>query len=650
VNEKVKNLIQNLLTPTFFKRVAFFVLSDILISMLSLYLAFLIRFDFSFSFEYKEIYINLLPFFIIFKIFVFWVFKVYKITWRYVSITEVLKIGNSTLIVMFGFIFMVFISRNYPHLTRTLPFGSFNSFSSLPISVILIDSLLFFLFSSALRISKRVYLELIKGYTTKRGLSTLIIGAGNTGEMILRDIKRTGYVEFYPVGFLDDDKRKIGTYLHGVKVLDKIENLEKVIKAYSIEAIIIAIASLSHRELTGIYISAKKIGVKTIKIIPKIYNFEKPEISVKKLEDINIEDLLARKTVQVDLKKIGSFLNHKKVLITGAGGSIGSEIALQTYQFNPSELILFDIDETELFNLELKLNKLFKADGVKLHFIVGDIRDYKKLEEVIESFRPQIIFHSAAYKHVPMMEYNPDEAVKVNVFGTYNLAKLSQQFGVEKFINISTDKAVRPKSIMGATKRLSEYICRAFNELGKTEYISVRFGNVVGSRGSVLPLWLEQIKQGGPITVTHPDMKRYFMTIHEAVSLVLMASAVGRGGEILVLDMGEPVKILDLAEQFIRINGLEPYRDIDIKFTGIRPGENLFEDILTAEEGTDATMYERIFIAKGDNCFTLKDIETIMDKFKKILHDKKGKEEIRKTLQEVLQENKISCYPSLLSS
>jgi FlaA1/EpsC-like NDP-sugar epimerase len=643
VNEKVKNLIQNLLTPTFFKRTAFFVLSDILISMLSLYLAFLIRFDFSFPFEYKEIYTNLLPFFIIFKIFIFWVFKVYKITWRYVSITEVLKIGNSTLIVMFGFIFMVFISRNYPHLTRTLPFGSFNSFSSLPISVILIDSLLFFLFSSALRISKRVYLELIKGYTTKRGLRTLIIGAGNTGEMILRDIKRTGYVEFYPVGFLDDDKRKIGTYLHGVKVLDKIENLEKVIKAYSIEAIIIAIASLSHRELTGIYISAKKFGVKTIKIIPKIYNFEKPEISVKKLEDINIEDLLARKTVQVDLKKIGSFLNHKKVLITGAGGSIGSEIALQTCQFNPSELILFDIDETELFNLELKLSKLFKADGVKLHFIVGDIRDYKKLEEVIESFRPQIIFHSAAYKHVPMMEYNPDEAVKVNVFGTYNLAKLSQQFGVEKFINISTDKAVRPKSIMGATKRLSEYICRAFNDLGKTEYISVRFGNVVGSRGSVLPVWLEQIKQGGPITVTHPDMKRYFMTIPEAVSLVLMASAVGKGGETLVLDMGEPVKILDLAEQFIRINGLEPYRDIDIKFTGIRPGENLFEDILTAEEGTDATMYERIFIAKGDNCFTLKDIETIIKNLNEIVYGEKGKEKekmIKQFLQDVILNSK----------
>jgi FlaA1/EpsC-like NDP-sugar epimerase len=643
VNEKVKNLIQNLLTPTFFKRTAFFVLSDILISALSLYLAFLIRFDFSFSFEYKEIYINLLPFFIIFKIFVFWVFKVYKITWRYVSITEVLKIGNSTLIVMFGFIFMVFISRNYPHLTRTLPFGFFNSFSSLPISVILIDSLLFFLFSSALRISKRVYLELIKGYTTKKGLRTLIIGAGNTGEMILRDIKRTGYVEFYPVGFLDDDKRKIGTYLHDVKVLDKIENLEKVIKAYSIEAIIIAIASLSHRELTGIYLSAKKFGVKTIKIIPKIYNFEKPEINVKKLEDINIEDLLARKTVQVDQKKIGSFLNQKKVLITGAGGSIGSEIALQTCQFKPSELILFDIDETELFHLELKLSKLFKVDEVKLHFIVGDIRDYKKLEEVIESFRPQIIFHSAAYKHVPMMEYNPDEAVKVNVFGTYNLAKLSIQFNVEKFINISTDKVVKPKSIMGATKRMAEYICKAFNDSNKTEFVSVRFGNVIGSRGSVLTVWLEQIKQGGPITVTHPDMKRYFMTISEAVSLVLMASVVGRGGEILVLDMGEPVKILELAEEFIKLHGLEPYKDIDIIFTGIRPGENLFEDILTAEEGTDATMYERIFIAKGDKCFSLKDIETIIKNLNEIVYGEKGKEKekmIKQFLQDVILNSK----------
>jgi FlaA1/EpsC-like NDP-sugar epimerase len=641
MNEKVRNLIQNLLTPTFFKRTAFFVLSDILISMLSLYLAFLIRFDFSFPLEYKEIYINLLPLFLIFKIFVFWVFKVYKITWRYVSITEVLKIGNSTLIVMSGFIFMVFISRNYPHLTRTLPFGFFNSFSSLPISVILIDGLLFFLFSSALRISKRVYLELIKGYTTKRGLRTLIIGAGNTGEMILRDIKRTGYVKFYPVGFLDDDKRKIGTYLHGVKVLDKIENLEKVIKAYSIEAIIIAIASLTHRELTGIYISAKKFGVKTIKIIPKIYNFEKPKISVKKLEDINIEDLLARKTVQVDQKKIGSFLNQKKVLITGAGGSIGSEISLQTCQFNPSELILFDIDETELFNLELKLNKLFKADGVKLHFIVGDIRDYKKLEEVIESFRPQIIFHSAAYKHVPMMEYNPDEAVKVNVFGTYNLAKLSTQFNVEKFINISTDKVVKPKSIMGATKRMAEYICKAFNDSNKTEFVSVRFGNVIGSRGSVLTVWLEQIKQGGPITVTHPDMKRYFMTISEAVSLVLMASVVGRGGEILVLDMGEPVKILDLAEQFIKLHGLEPYKDIDIIFTGIRPGENLFEDLLTAEEGTNATMYERIFIAKDSKNFTLEEIEILIENLKKIIYGKKNQEK-EKMIRHILQE---ACLP-----
>jgi FlaA1/EpsC-like NDP-sugar epimerase len=593
--------------------------------------------------EYKETYIIVLPFFILLKIFTFWVFKIYKITWRYVSLSELFKIGNSTLIVLFMLISTVFTLRNYSQFSEILPLKLYSTFSSIPISVVLIDSLLFLFATSLLRISKRMYLEVIKNKKMKKGLRTLIIGAGNVGEMVLRDIKKQDYSDFYPIGFLDDDKTKIGTYIHNVKVLDNTENLEEIIKSYSVDAVIVAIPSLNHKKLKEIYTVAKKYGVNTIKIIPKIYNFERPEINVKKLEDIKIEDLLARKTVKVDFEKIRSFISGKRILITGAGGSIGSEIAVQTSQFKPSELILLDVDETELFYLESKLSEMFPFSD-KLHFVVADIRDFLKLGEIFDIFRPQIVFHAAAYKHVPMMEYNPDEAVKVNVFGTYNLANLSTQFNVEKFINISTDKAVKPKSIMGATKRMAEYICKAFNDSDKTEFVSVRFGNVIGSRGSVLPVWLEQIKHGGPITVTHPDMKRYFMTIPEAVSLVLMASAVGRGGEILVLDMGGPVKILELAEELIRINGLEPYKDIDIKFTGIRPGENLFEDILTAEEGTDATMYEKIFIAKGDKCFTLKDIEVLMDKFKKILHDKKGKEEIRKILQEVLRENKTSDY------
>jgi len=639
-----KNLFQNILRPTLSKRIAFFLISDILICILSLYFAFLLRFDFIFPDKSKETYVIALPFFVVLKIFTFLIFKIYKITWRYVSLSELFKIANSTLIVLFISIFTVFTFRNYSQFLDFLPPYLNNTFSSIPISVLLIDGLLFLFATSFLRISKRAYFEVIKNKKIKKGLRTVIIGAGNVGEMVLRDIKKQNYCDFYPIGFLDDDKTKIGTYIHNVKVLDNTENLEEIIKIYSIDAVIVAIPSLNHKKLRGIYTVAKQCGVKTIKIIPKIYSLEKPEINVKKLEDIKIEDLLARQTVKVDFEKIRFFISGKRVLITGAGGSIGREIALQTSQFEPSELILLDVDETDLFYLESKLSETFSFKD-KLNFIVADIRDYLKLREVFERFNPQIVFHAAAYKHVPMMEYNPEEAIKVNIFGTYNLAKLSKHFNVEKFINISTDKAVKPKSIMGATKRLAEYICKAFNDSSKTEFISVRFGNVIGSRGSVLPLWLDQIKKGGPVTVTHPDMKRYFMTIPEAVSLVLMASAVGKGGEILVLDMGKPVRILELAQELIRIHGLEPYKDIDIKFTGIRPGENLFEEILTAEEGTDATVYEKIFITKGNKNFTLEEIETIMDNFKEIIQYKKGKEEIiRKFLYEILQGNKIPYY------
>lgn len=628
----IKNFLKNLLKPTSFKRTVFFLVSDILIAIFSLYFAFLIRFDFSLPPQYVRLFVIAFPFFIFIKIALFYIFNLYKISWRYVSLLELLKIGNSTLIATLVLVSSVFALRNYTPFSKILPLKFYRAFSSIPISVVFIDSLLFFIATSTLRISKRFYLEIIKGRQIKKGLRTIIVGAGNVGEMVLRDIKRQNYTEFYPIGFLDDDKRKIGAYIHNIKVLDSIENLEKIVKDYNVEAIIIAINSLSHKKLTKIYIEAKNCGVKTIKIIPKIYDVEKPEITLKKLEDIKIEDLLARQAVRTDFKKVESFLKGKRVLTTGAGGSIGSEIVMHALQFNPSELILLDIDETELFNMEVKISKIPYSG--KLHFIVGDIRDFEKMNKVFERFKPDIVFHAAAYKHVPMMEYNPDEAVKVNIFGTYNLAKLSTQYNVERFVLISTDKAVKPKSVMGATKRVAEYICKAFNDSCKTEFISVRFGNVIGSRGSVLPVWLEQLKQGGPLTVTHPDMKRYFMTIPEAVSLVLLASAVGKGGEIMVLDMGEPVRIIDLAETFIRIHGLEPYKDIDIKFTGIRPGENLFEDILTAEEGTIATKYEKIFIAKENKNLSINEIENFLDNIGKIMINGNSDLLIKKILQD----------------
>jgi FlaA1/EpsC-like NDP-sugar epimerase len=471
-----------------------------------------------------------------------------------------------------------------------------------------------------LRISKRLYLEGIRERKpATRAKKTIILGAGNTGEMILRDMARQGFSGFCPVGFLDDDTAKAGAYIHGVKVLGDTNMLGKIVPRYGVEAVIIAIPSLDHKALSRLYNSATKLKVQNIKIVPRIYECSSPEINLKNLEDISIEDLIGRQSITVDLQEISSFLKGRVVLVTGAGGSIGSEIAVQTCSFQPSKLILFDIDETELHNLGLKLDRLFPGSAETTRFIAGDIRDRIRIEEVFSEYAPEVVFHAAAYKHVPMMEYNPKEAVKVNIFGTYALAKAAEEHRVAKFVMISTDKAVRPTSVMGATKRMAEHICEAFNAVSETEYMSVRFGNVLGSRGSVLPLFLDQLKYGGPITVTHPEMKRYFMTIPEAVSLVLQAAVLGNGGEVLVLDMGDLVPIMEIAEELIRMHGLEPYRDVDIQFVGLRPGEKLFEEIITAEEGTDASKHEKIYIARNGGRYSLDQIHVIMKEFNRFL-------------------------------
>ena len=441
------------------------------------------------------------------------------------------------------------------------------------------------------------------------------------------------------VGLLDDDKTKVGTYIHGTKVLGTTDFLEKAVVKYGIEAVIVAIPSLNHKTLREMYNSARKLKIEDIKIVPRIYDFDRPDINLKALEGISIEDLIGRQSIAVDYKGIRNFVNDRTVMVTGAGGSIGSEIIMQICSFNPKEVVLFDIDETELHNLGLKLKRLFPHLSAKTYYVTGDVRDEIRLSEALAEHKPQILFHAAAYKHVPMMEHNPKEAVKVNMFGTYLLAKASVKFGVEKFIMISTDKAVRPTSVMGATKRMAEHICKAMNNSMEhealsgdlhpspvtrhpsTRFISVRFGNVLGSRGSVLPLFMEQLKYGGPITITHKDMQRYFMTIPEAVSLVLQASTMGEGGEVFVLDMGEPVKIVDLAEELIRIHGLEPYKDIDIETIGLRPGEKLFEEILTAEEGTVASKHERVYIARNSEKYSLGEIESILHEFKALLSE-----------------------------
>ena len=489
----------------------------------------------------------------------------------------------------------------------------------------------------------------MKRNKTGNGLRTLIIGAGNTGDMIIRDMSRLDSSGFNPAGLLDDDVNKIGNHIHGVKVLGKIDALKEVISRYGIESVIIAIPSLNYKLLRTIYNTARKFGVKTIKIIPRIYDFHKPYLNLRNLEDIKTEDLIGRQVVEVDYKEVEGFLEGTRILITGAGGSIGSEITRQVCGFNPERVVLYDIDETALHNMEIDTRRLFPYLRNKLHFIVGNILDEEKVDWIFKEFRPDIVFHSAAYKHVPMMECNPEEAVKVNIFGTYKLADAAVKHGVKRFILISTDKAIRPTSIMGATKRMAEYVCKAFNEdrsqrsevrsqneadCTKTEFISVRFGNVLGSRGSVLPLFMEQLKYGGPLTVTHKDMQRYFMTIPEAVSLVLQSSVIGKGGDVLVLDMGEPVKIVSLAEELIRLNGLEPYKDIDLEFIGLRPGEKLFEEILSAEESMEATKHEKVFIARDSKIYTREDIKNMLSGFDLIIKSPvKEKSKIREHIK-----------------
>jgi FlaA1/EpsC-like NDP-sugar epimerase len=368
-----------------------------------------------------------------------------------------------------------------------------------------------------------------------------------------------------------------------------------------------------------IHEQAVRSGIDTIKVVSPVADFDQPGVSLKNLEEISVEDLIGRQAVEVDREEIRSFLTDRVVLVTGAGGSIGSELAMQVCDFRPKRIVLFDIDETDLHNIQRRLEKSGTTGFFPIEYVTGDVRDPARVEEVFSRFRPEIVFHAAAYKHVPMMELNPLEALKVNIIGTNILARTAQKYSAGAFIMISTDKAVRPTSVMGASKRLAEEICRVQNGQGETAFISVRFGNVLGSRGSVLPIFMDQLKCGGPLTVTHKDMERYFMTIPEAVSLVLQASVIGQGGEVMVLDMGDPVRIVSLAEELIRIHGLTPYRDIDIVFTGMRPGEKLFEEMLTAEEGTSATRRDKIYVAKSGKGLLVTDIPRILDECERLI-------------------------------
>ncbi len=595
---KITGLFRNI-TP--FKRTLFFALADGMIFIVSIYVSYALKFGLKpevHAFPHGYI-LNAIPLFLIVKYAVFFRMRLYQFTWQFVGLSDLYNLLKAS-VISASILFLIYV----------IGYGSVPVW--LPKSVILADFFISFILAGSLRISKRLFIEIFRSARQSKGRSTLIIGAGATGEMILRDLMKNNFADYTPVAFLDSDRKRANTYIHNIPVLGEPSMLEETVRKFGAKVLVIADHTLNLREVKELYTTAKRLGLQEIKIVPKLYSLTNVDVTVKKLEDIHIEDLINRQEIRVETEKIKDFLDRKRILVTGAAGSIGSEIIRQILLFNPEQVIIFEIDETEIFHLEREIAQKFPEMANNTLYIVGDVRDREKVFAVFERYKPDLVFAAAAYKHVPLMESNPDEAIKVNILGTYNLCQAADEFGTKKFINISTDKAVKPLSVMGMTKRVGEYIAQSFNENSGTQYISVRFGNVLGSRGSVIPIFLDQIRKGGPITITHPDMKRYFMTIPEAVTLVLQASLIGNGGEVMVLDMGEPIYVRNIAEELVKLHGLLPSEDIEITYTGIRPGEKIFEEILTAEEGTNKTNHERIYVANASSKFSRKEIDVLV--------------------------------------
>jgi len=630
-----QNSLNKLFRKSVFKRRAFFFISDILLVSFAMYVSFWLRFNG----VIPDHYLNSLPYFILLALFLKLTFLVvlnlYDISWRFVSLEELIKVFKALSLGSLALGMALFLLRT------SMPFRA----SPFPRSILLVDYIFSLILIGSLRISKRFLLEGFKSTLKlkKEKARILVVGAGRAGEQIIREMIRNKNSNYFPIGFVDDDPAKKRIKIHGIKVLGKREDILQITKNNKIDEVLIALPSADSKEVQKIAEIIRRTNIiKKIKILPSVTDLMDGKVTLSDMHEIQLEDLLGRSPVKIDFKAIKGFIQDKKVLITGAGGSIGSELAKSIIKFNPKTLIVFDIDETDIFHL---VNNL-KLSEKKIIPAIGDIKDETKVASVFEKFAPQIIIHSAAYKHVPVLELHPEEAVKTNILGTKILAELSSKYHVEKFVFISTDKAINPTSVMGATKRVGEELLKILNMKNKAKFISVRFGNVLGSRGSVIPIFKEQIKKGGPVTVTHPEMKRYFMSTSEAVLLVLEASAVGTGGEVFVLDMGESIKILDLAKEMIKLSGYEPDVDIPIVFTNIRAGEKLYEEILSAEEGVESTNYEKILEARASNEWSF---EVLMEKINlliKMSYENNKEEEIIKLLKEIVPTYKPSEYRS----
>ena len=596
----------------------FLFLTDTFLLNACVYLSLIMRFDVgivSIEPQYISNYVeNVLPYTIM-SLLIFWLFRLYHSLWQYASIAEVYRIAEACIIVEV----VHFLSNKI--MGNMLPRSCyFNAAIYLIIAI------------CASRFMYRMIRTVLNKYRNiKTSNNVMIIGAGEATNVIMREIQSSSYLANSNIAcIIDDDRRKVGKYIRGVKVIGTRDKIKEAAKLYDIDEIIFAIPSASNEVKRDILNICKETDC-TLKILPGVYQMVDGEVNVDSIRNVDVLDLLGRDPIEVDIESIMGYVKDKVIMVTGGGGSIGSELCRQLVSHKPKQLIIFDIYENNAYDIqqELKIN----YPDANVVTLIGSIRNVSRLESVFAQYKPDIVYHAAAHKHVPLMEVSPDEAVKNNVVGTWNVARMADKYGVKKFVMISTDKAVNPTNVMGATKRICEMIVQTYNEISKTDFVAVRFGNVLGSNGSVIPLFKRQIEAGGPVTVTDPNIIRYFMTIPEAVSLVLQAGAYAKGGEIFILDMGEPVKIDDLAKNLIRLSGYTLGVDMEIKYTGLRPGEKLYEELLMKEEGLQETDNKLIHIGKPIE-FDKENFFDNLEKLKEEAYSETGN--IRESLKKVV--------------
>ena len=580
----------------------FLFLTDTFLLNACVYLSLIMRFDVgivSIEPQYISNYVeNVLPYTIM-SLLIFWLFRLYHSLWQYASIAEVYRIAEACIIVEV----VHFLSNKI--MGNMLPRSCyFNAAIYLIIAI------------CASRFMYRMIRTVLNKYRNiKTSNNVMIIGAGEATNVIMREIQNSSYLANSNIAcIIDDDRRKVGKYIRGVKVIGTRDKIKEAAKLYDIDEIIFAIPSASNEVKRDILNICKETDC-TLKILPGVYQMVDGEINVNSIRNVDVLDLLGRDPIEVDIESIMGYVKDKVIMVTGGGGSIGSELCRQLVSHKPKQLIIFDIYENNAYDIqqELKIN----YPDANVVTLIGSIRNVSRLESVFAQYKPDIVYHAAAHKHVPLMEVSPDEAVKNNVVGTWNVARMADKYGVKKFVMISTDKAVNPTNVMGATKRICEMIVQTYNEISKTDFVAVRFGNVLGSNGSVIPRFKEQIENGGPVTVTHPDIIRFFMTIPEACRLVMEAVTMGEGNEIFVFEMGKAVKIVDLATRMIELAGYRPDEDIKIEFTGLRPGEKLYEEVLSDKENTIPTENKKIMIAKVRR-YEYADILDIYAEFEKL--------------------------------